>query len=73
MNKNEINDAAIALRKEKERACMAAYRAANPEKVRASKAKYYAANRGLKSNGTKVSLASIISIFVLNGAYFLYF
>ena len=45
MGKNETDDAAIALRKEKERARMAAYRAANPEKVRASKAKYYAANR----------------------------
>jgi len=31
MNKNEIDDAAIALRKEKDRARMAAYREANPE------------------------------------------
>jgi hypothetical protein len=34
MNKNEIDDAAIALRKEKDRARHAAYRAANPEKAK---------------------------------------
>ena len=33
MGKKEIDDAAIALRKEKEMARIAAYRAANPEKV----------------------------------------
>ena len=45
MSKNEIDDAAIALRKEKDRARMAAYREANPEKVKAAIAKYRAANR----------------------------
>ena len=44
MNKKEIGDAAIALRKEKERVRIAAYLEANPEKVRATKAKYRAAN-----------------------------
>ena len=39
MSKKEIDDAAIALRKEKERLRVAAYRAANPEKVKASLAK----------------------------------
>ena len=45
MNKNEIDDSAIALRKEKNRARRAKYCAANPEKVKAYKAEYYAANR----------------------------
>ena len=45
MNKNEIDDAEIALRKEKERARQAAYREANPEKVKAAVAKYQVANR----------------------------
>ena len=45
MAKKEIDDAAIALKKEKERVRMAAYRAANPEKVKAALAKYRAANR----------------------------
>ena len=44
MAKKEIDDAAIALKKEKERARKAAYRAANPEKIKAEKAAYYAAN-----------------------------
>jgi len=43
MGKNEIDDAEIALRKEKDRARYAAYRAANPEKVKAEQAKYRAA------------------------------
>ena len=38
MNKNEIDDAAIALRKEKYRARQAAYRAANREKLKAVQA-----------------------------------
>ena len=33
MNKHEIDDAAIALKKERERVRMVAYRKANPEKV----------------------------------------
>ena len=45
MSKKEIDDAAIALKKEKERVRLAAYREANPEKVRAAVAKYRAANR----------------------------
>ena len=45
MNKKEIDDAAIALRKEKERVRLAAYREANPEKVKATLAKYRVANR----------------------------
>ena len=44
MNKNEINDSEIALRKEKNRA-RRAYRAANPEKIKEGEAKYRAANR----------------------------
>jgi len=40
MSKKEIDDAAIALKKEKERARKAAYRAANPEKVKAEQAEY---------------------------------
>ena len=40
MAKKEIDDAAIALKKEKERARKAAYRAANPEKVKAEQAEY---------------------------------
>ena len=45
MAKKEIDDAAIALRKEKERVRLVAYREANPEKVKATLAKYRAANR----------------------------
>ena len=45
MAKKEIDDAAIALRKEKERVRLAAYREANPEKVKATLAKYRVANR----------------------------
>jgi len=45
MGKKEIDDAAIALRKEKERVRLAAYREANPEKVKATLAKYRVANR----------------------------
>ena len=44
MSKKEIDDAAIALKKEKERARKAAYRAANPEKEKAAQAKYRATN-----------------------------
>ena len=44
MNKNEIDDAASALRKEKYRARQAAYRAANREKLKAVQANYRAAN-----------------------------
>ena len=40
MSKKESDDAAIALKKKKERVRIAAYRAANPEKVKASVAKY---------------------------------
>ena len=40
MSKKEIDDAAIALKTEKERARKAAYRAANPEKVKAEQAEY---------------------------------
>ena len=35
MNKNEIDDAAIALRKEKDRVASAKYRASNSEKIKA--------------------------------------
>ena len=48
MNNNEIDDAAIALRKEKDRAshnaAQANYRAANLEKVKAKQAGYYIVN-----------------------------
>jgi len=39
MTKNEIDDASIALRKDKERARIAAYREANPENIRAARDK----------------------------------
>jgi hypothetical protein len=70
MGKKETDDAAIALRKEKERARMAAYREANPEKVRATAAKYRAANREkckaeqakyYAENSEKISISSCVS------------
>jgi len=59
MNKNEIGDTKIALRKEKDRARQAAHRAANPEKVKADQAKYRAANREkLKARSAKYYAAN---------------
>jgi hypothetical protein len=48
MSKKESDDAAIALKKEKERVRIAAYRAANPEKVKASVARYRVSKKKLK-------------------------
>jgi len=48
MSKKESDDAAIALKKKKERVRIAAYRAANPEKVKASVARYRVSKKKLK-------------------------
>jgi len=49
MSKKESDDAAIALKKEKERVRIAAYRAANPEKVKGSVAKYRVSKKKAKA------------------------
>ena len=70
MNKNEIDDAEIALRKEKERARQAAYREANPEKVKAAVAKYQIANREkVKAAVAKYQVANREKLKAYQAAY----